>query len=78
MAATRGSVALADKLRNNRPLRRKLVGICDVSEQTTRNWESGACEPKEKKRPLIEDVVGIPRSWWDEAPIETLATGTEG
>lgn len=75
MAVTKGSVALSKALLHNRPLRRRLVGACDVSEQTIRNWESGACEPRDRQKETLEKEIGIERGLWKEAPAAEDATG---
>jgi len=69
---TKGSVALAKKVAATKRLRRDLAYRCDVSEQTVRNWESGACVPRYRYRPVIEDVTGVSVALW-ERPLEVAA-----
>lgn len=63
-----GSVALTKALDDQRSLRRKLAWRCDVSMQTVRNWETGACLPNARNRPIISKEIGIGEALWDKAP----------
>lgn len=67
MAISVASIALSKALTNDRELRRKLAFECRVSEQTTRNWESGTT-PKACYRPALQRLIGIDWTDWEKAP----------
>ncbi len=67
MATSVGSIALTKALTDNRELRRTLAFECKVSEQTTRNWESGTT-PKACYRPMLQRLIGIDWTDWEKAP----------
>lgn len=58
MNESEGSRALAAALAVDRELRRRLAYECRVSEQTTRNWETGTT-PSACYRPTIKRLIGI-------------------
>lgn len=60
-----GRVIGADSFRRN-----AIASACGVSEQTVRNWVSGACSPRRRCRQILSDRHGIAIDAWD-APLSS-------
>jgi hypothetical protein len=73
MVPNQGAVALTKAIGGDRRLRTMLALKCDVSVQSIRNWETGACVPKAKYRPTIKREVGVEGALFDRPLVKKAA-----
>lgn len=63
-----GSVKLATIVGADAKKRGAVMMACGVSEQTVRNWVSGAGAPHHRYRQILFDLHGIEMAAWDAPP----------